>query len=364
MAYPIGLGVWPTGALGYALGWVVYGHFGVTIFIALAGYSLALGIARRGGQLPGGFKRYMSRRAWRIIPPYWAALAITIVLSVTVIGQTTGTHWDQSLPASPIRWVVDALLLQDVFPVRSAAYTFWSIAVEWHIYLLLPLILLIRRRASWTTAIGAGVGLALLGLIFSRLVPRVGPVGIESLWFTFYIVFALAVGACVAVQNRSPWILRAPLKRIALALFLILAAVCITQPYGWVSMNYYWIDIFVGAAAICVIASMGIGNAPSLVSMLSWKPLASIGVFSYSLYLLHAPLLQVFWQLFAQPFDLTRHETLLVMWLGGVPTMVGAAYVFYLLVEKRVPAMRDFVASIDLRSNKSKASAPKSNIPA
>lgn len=344
MAYPIGLGVWPQGAIGWALGWVTYGHFGVTVFIALAGFSLALGIAGRGGVLTGGFLGYMRNRAWRIIPPYWAALLLTILLSVTIIGQPTGTHWDQSLPASPIRWVVDALLLQDVFPVRSAAYTFWSIAVEWHIYLLLPLMLFVRRRSTWLVAIGVGAGLAVAGIVVSRVVPRVGPIGVESLWSTYYLVFALAVGACVAARGDAAWIRRVPLKSVAGVLMLTVVAIGLTQPYEWVSANYYWIDLVVGASAICVVASMMLGAAPRTVRAFSWAPIAGIGVFSYSLYLVHAPLLQVFWQMVAQPFGLDRPTTLLVMWIGGVPVMVAASYGFYLLVEKRVPGFRRALA--------------------
>lgn len=362
MAYPLGLGVWPVGAMGYALGWITYGHYGVTVFIALAGYSLALGVARRGGTLPGGFFGFMKRRAWRILPPYWAALLLTIILSVTVIGTRTGTHWDQSLPPSPIRWVVDALLLQDVFPVRSAAYTFWTIGLEWHIYLLLPFMLLVRRRSSWTKAILAGVGIAAAVLVLSRFVPRVGPVGIESLWPTYYIVFAMAVGACVAVRNESPWILALPLKTLAAASGAFIVAIGITQPYSWVSANYYWIDLIVGAAVICLISSMALGRSPRMTEGFSWKPLAGIGLFSYSMYLVHAPLLQVFWQVFVQPFGLDRPATLLVMWVGGVPMMIGASYVFYLLVEKRVPLWHAALDRRIYRSSRDAASVQESTV--
>ncbi|MET0716152.1 MAG: hypothetical protein ABWY57_14675, partial [Mycetocola sp.] len=49
MAYPIRDGVEPAGVLGYAVGWMVYGHFGVTVFIVLAGYSLFIALAHRSG---------------------------------------------------------------------------------------------------------------------------------------------------------------------------------------------------------------------------------------------------------------------------------------------------------------------------
>lgn len=38
----------------YPFSWALWGHFGATVFIVLAGYSLALGVARHDGKLPGG----------------------------------------------------------------------------------------------------------------------------------------------------------------------------------------------------------------------------------------------------------------------------------------------------------------------
>ncbi len=276
MAYPIGLGIWPEGWIGLVFGWTIYGHFGVTVFIALAGYSLTLGLVKHNGNLPGGFAGYMKRRAWRILPPYWAALVLTIVLSVTIIGQPTGTHWDQSLPPSPIRWMVDALLLQDIFPVRSAAYTFWSIAVEWHIYLLLPLILFVKRRGSWGQAVGVGAGISALALVASRFIPRVGPVGLESLWPTYYLVFACAVGACVVVRTRPGTAQRLLWKAAAGAFAVAVAVICLSNPYEWVWANYYWIDLLAGASVICLIAGMASGGSPRAAGAMSWAPLASI----------------------------------------------------------------------------------------
>ncbi|HVD88699.1 MAG TPA: acyltransferase family protein, partial [Jatrophihabitantaceae bacterium] len=50
------------------LGWLVYGHLAVVVFIVLSGFSLAIAPARRGWRL-GGTVRFAQRRAWRILPP-------------------------------------------------------------------------------------------------------------------------------------------------------------------------------------------------------------------------------------------------------------------------------------------------------
>ncbi len=60
-----------------------YGYDAVGIFIVLSGYCLMLPAARnpQGSYLPDGIKSYFERRAWRILPPYYAALAISLILN-------------------------------------------------------------------------------------------------------------------------------------------------------------------------------------------------------------------------------------------------------------------------------------------
>jgi peptidoglycan/LPS O-acetylase OafA/YrhL len=65
-------------------GWLLYGHFAVVVFIVLSGFSLAVSPARSRWQL-GGLGRFAQRRAWRILPPYWAALVVSLLIAWTVI---------------------------------------------------------------------------------------------------------------------------------------------------------------------------------------------------------------------------------------------------------------------------------------
>src|SRR4051812_41118914 len=79
-----------------------FGHEAVAIFIVLSGYCLMLPVARRGeSQLKGGFGSYLGRRAFRILPPYFAALGLSLLLiaSSATLRRASGTIWDDSLPA-------------------------------------------------------------------------------------------------------------------------------------------------------------------------------------------------------------------------------------------------------------------------
>src|SRR3954467_13615802 len=58
------------------------GHDAVAVFIVLSGYCLMLPVTRSpiAGQLVRGIPHYIARRAWRILPPYFAALGGTLLL--------------------------------------------------------------------------------------------------------------------------------------------------------------------------------------------------------------------------------------------------------------------------------------------
>src|ERR1041384_2109381 len=131
--YPRGL----LSAVSYSM---VAGHLSVTVFIVVSGFCLALPVIQHGGPLRGGPACFLKRRAPRIPPPYYAAVALCLVLIATIIGEPTGTLWDVPIKVDGTSIVSHLLLLQDLFGTSRINYVFWSIAVEWHIYFLMPLL--------------------------------------------------------------------------------------------------------------------------------------------------------------------------------------------------------------------------------
>jgi peptidoglycan/LPS O-acetylase OafA/YrhL len=311
-----------------AYGWAIWGHYGVTVFIVLAGYSLAYGVANRGGHLPGGFWGFVRKRSWRIIPPYWIALALTVVLAATILGRATNTHWDQSIPPTPKGWLADALLLQDVVPIRNAAYTFWSVSVEYHIYVLLPIILLLWRR--WNIAVGVGLAglVGILGIAGGYLDHRYARFFPE-----YYLLFALAAGSAIVVRRypdiaaRLPW-------RTGFWVFLATGVATLSiSGYEWVS-GYWFPDVALGAAVVCLIGTLAQGKFDATNRILSWRWFAVVATFSYSLYLIHAQLLQLFWQLAIEPFDLSTGWQIVLVWAVFCPIIVVIAWAFSLVAEQ------------------------------
>src|SRR5579875_2648256 len=78
-----------------------YGHQAVVVFIVLSGYVLMLPVARtQDGHMPKGVWDYFKRRARRILPPYYAALAICFLL-VAFVPHMEGL-WDNK--PRTLRW--------------------------------------------------------------------------------------------------------------------------------------------------------------------------------------------------------------------------------------------------------------------
>jgi peptidoglycan/LPS O-acetylase OafA/YrhL len=145
-------------------GWFIYGRFAVVVFIVLSGFSLALSPARHGWRLDA-VSRFAQRRARRILPAYWAALAFSLAVARLIVPQPgNGVPDAKSV-------LVNGLLVQNIVGAHSPNAAFWSMAVEAQLYLLFPLLLLIVRRWS-AIAMLATVTLALalpLTIAFARV---------------------------------------------------------------------------------------------------------------------------------------------------------------------------------------------------
>ncbi len=299
--------------------WLAFGHLAVVVFITLSGFSLALGPARAGWQL-GGVRRFLRRRAWRILPPYWAALAFSMIVAVAVVPQPgEGVPTVKSL-------VVFGTLLQDVFGSPSPNGAFWSIAIEAQLYLVMPLLLLVRRRWG-TVAVLVMVALPAAGVevlsgrlaaaaLFERFVPQM------AVLFTAGVVAGNVVGSGRQRAARVPWGSLAGVAALpALALILVMGQ-------RWSVENFFWVDLAVCPSIVFLLAGLSVGRAPLAARVLDTRPLRGLGSFSYSLYLVHAPIVIVIDVLAAQehvPLGLPR---LLVLSVTAVPLAVLFAWLF------------------------------------
>jgi peptidoglycan/LPS O-acetylase OafA/YrhL len=133
------------------------GYMGVELFFFLSGFCLLYPLAGkhlRGDTLPS-WKTYFARRAWKIIPSYW--LAIAIALWITSPEHRTVQH-----------------ILSHIFFIHNWFYetkgsingVMWSLGVEVQFYCLFPFIApFFLRRPSWCFALLTGLGLLWRGIV-------------------------------------------------------------------------------------------------------------------------------------------------------------------------------------------------------
>ena len=337
------LEVWPVNHLpsGTALlltAWMLYGHYAVAVFIVVSGFCLMLSVVRAGGVLRDGAWAFYVRRARRILPPYYAAVVLSLVLIWLWIGHKTGTHWDSSLPVSLFGVIEHVLLLQNFWSQSQINHALWSIAVEWQIYLLFPVLVYSWRKIGpgltvvWAVALGYFLA---LGFPLSRV--REGSLHFLALFVLGMLAAQIAFGSeerWATLRRHTPWLALTVL--LWAALFL-----CLFQ-IGW---SHYGVqlDLLVGFASAALLAAASVHEHSWLHRALAWRPLVFIGAFSYSLYLIHAPLLQLVWQYAVHPLGLGKAGELLALIGIGIPVIVGCAYVFFLFCER--PFIKSFRAT-------------------
>lgn len=326
-----------------ALSVFAHGHSAVDVFIVLSGFCLALPIVRGDGFLKGGVKTFFWKRARRILPPYFFAFALSLLLIYMLIGQKTGTHWDVSLPVTKEAVITHLFLVQDLFSqsIFKINHAFWSISVEWHIYFLFPLLMLLRRR--WNSLIVTFIALATSFVLYDagrhlHQLNALKNIDIFGAAPQYLALFAIGLlGADVAFGKSPPLIfLRQPKFVLTLlaASTVIVAVLMRARIWHGDVMPVQYADVFVGIWAATVMIAAANTEIGWLNKALSWRPLVAVGTFAYSIYLIHAPLIQVIWQylLFPlQPHPLFRLMTLFVV---GTPLIVGISYLFFLVGER------------------------------
>jgi peptidoglycan/LPS O-acetylase OafA/YrhL len=355
--------VLPFGFSTMATAYVLSGSAGVTLFFVLSGFLLFMPYVRSllfDTAWPSA-RRFYTRRAFRILPGYYISLALLILL----------THREYLQPA---HWQELGLFLTLLMDSSHSTYQaingpFWTLAVEWQFYMLLPLLAWgfrwVVQRGSLQRRLNV-VFLCLGGLIIWGVAtrywgrswdlhpnqPALLPPLIHNVALFFFYGFAgkyledFAVGMLICVcyglaQSIDEHRITLTLRRYCWwlwgigILWLFYIAIWSTLPgrrfvepligaHNWLS------EIALAAGyGLCVTAILF--GPVQLKSLLEWKPLRWIGLLSYSMYIWHLPIL-----LWFMANILPYTQTFFAYdayWLCVALVIVPFSYVFYRLVE-------------------------------
>jgi len=309
----------------WLLGWLLYGHLAVAVFIVVSGFSLALAPMRDNAQLRGGTSRFVRRRAWRILPAYWAALIFSTLITACLLRPDLGA------PDVSKALAVHGLLLQDVIGSQTPNGAFWSIAVEWQVYFVFPLILLVGRKRSLEVA----VILTIVAVLLTQIVAGLGtPFSkLNELTPQFLALFALGVLAVKLAHTGENAKLPRWLGALALAALLAVVAGALLRGSEWMVAHFFYVDLVFGLFVACALYLLFIGNAVAPRRLLTSRTMLRLGLFSYSIYLIHAPIIAVLDKYVIGSLGISAPAKFGLLLVVAVPLVLLLSYAFHLLFE-------------------------------
>jgi peptidoglycan/LPS O-acetylase OafA/YrhL len=314
------------------LHWGQYGSYAVDVFILLSGYCLMLPYL--GGRRAFDLPLFLKKRAWRVLPPYYLATLMSLILIWTVIGAPTGTHWDISIPVTGEDIAYHVLLFHDWS--KSAPkinHSFWSIAVEWKIYFLFPALLTLRSRfgAARMAAIAIVTGYAAWLVCERAQILNPTPCGSS---FYYLGLFALGMFAAEIAERaaRAP----SPAHRHWRIAFVVLSAALYMVGKRWhgTSIPLQVRSFFSGLWASALLVSLRLGLFPAwFARVFTNRASVALGRVGYSSYLVHAPILQLVFIYLMKPLVDWRFRQPLMVTVSVVASL-AVATLFYLVAER------------------------------
>ena len=304
------------------------GYLGVEVFFVLSGFCLAYPMFSRADR-PDDWKLYARKRAQRILPAYWAALLLFGLVSFGIHHYHVQPFASSGFLVLPsVRQFLYAFFLIGVWFNTS----FWTLTVEARWYILFPFLMKIHRRFKGTGLLAVTCCVSLVYALIQRrsggakLDFLVGPLPL------FLPLFALGINSAhwitrkdaLAQRLLSPGLCRCGLLcSVVLTLLVIPADATETTSYTRIVLGGF-LALFLLLTAL---------RDPLGQRILAWKPLAGVGAISYSLYLIHYPLIELMAQI-TKP----RHWSPLTQFCfyeGFMAALcIGCAYLFYQLAER------------------------------
>jgi peptidoglycan/LPS O-acetylase OafA/YrhL len=107
-----------------------------------------------------------------------------------------------------------------------------------------------------------------------------------------FAVGILSAGIVGASTARRSW----PWPWLALAAVMPVLATIWWQGSVWTLDHLFWVDLALGPAIACLLASLATGRPTALLRLLDSRPLRKLGLSSYSLYLTHAPIVVIVYE--------------------------------------------------------------------
>jgi len=281
-----------------------FGYIGVFLFFVISGFCIHLQWAKASsaGQVADiRFGAFWKRRIRRLYPPYLIALAFYVLLPAF----TTGINFSHFFFYDV---AMHLAMLHNLDPKTcySINGVFWTLAIEEQLYLAYFLLLFLRTRWGWGRTIAICLLVRLGWLVLSHVIWLATGTGVPvpeaaaSHWFT-WALGAIGVEAVFGLIQLPRWC-----RNIWLSGTLIIGASAtsyllplvpkdtLLHNLSWFLIHPMWGLGFFILVNRAVSAERGWKSKlklPALVSIF-----ATLGIFSYSIYLTHEMVIMQSWR--------------------------------------------------------------------
>lgn len=291
----------------------------MTLFFALSGFLLyrpfAAAVLR--AQKPPSIKQYLHNRALRILPAYWVILIVMSLLGATTVRRASGLGLGRLSPEQLLKTI---FFVQNYFPssLGDGIGPAWSLAVEVVFYLALPLLALLGAVLARRAPTRAGRRLAVLAAPLLMLIvglsgkavaawvfPPVAPFAgweadvhsvVERSFWCQADLFAFGMALAVLRVDSEDGLVRLPRSWRTGAILAAVAGYLLTAKMTYLNeqLSYSPYNTLMALVCALIVALVVLPARPSrpplFVRVLETRLLVTVGLVSYSLFLLHEPL--------------------------------------------------------------------------
>ena len=306
------------------------GYIGVDIFFVISGFLITNIIVKELETTNKfSFMNFYTRRARRIMPALVFTLVLTFILSVWLLNLAKFQIFGGSLAAAIVSvsniFFYNQAGYFDIFSQSSPLLHTWSLGVEEQFYIFWPIALLIAFKINRKLLIPAVISIFIISLGWS--IHR-QDVNINSLYYLApFRAFEFCIGGVIV------WLFRLKYnKNILLEFLCIVGFIAILYPLFAYDKNTLFPSYNALMPAIGAALLIYSGTAKYSGYLLRNKAIGFVGLISYSLYLIHWPIIvfvETYNQDMGSAFALSLHSKIIIFFIS-----ICAATLMYYFIEQ------------------------------
>lgn len=289
---------------------------GVMVFFLLSGFLISYTVFQKISLPEYGFKTFFIDRFSRIYVAYLPALFFvwlldsyihTLPVDIDPVRLPALTHFRNMLNHSDLTtWISNLFMLQNYPPLKilhqvgltdvswvmtsfGSNTPFWTVSIEWWLYLLFGYSVLTLGRAGRFPKFRQ---IVLLG--FLSVVPFYYLIGGQIDCLT--LLWLIGLGASVTFINSGKWLALPPTRAWFYSAIILLAAIVsmvgrlFSHKFDYGNFNFWELQFGVFVAIALFAPLLGLASVQKVPALLK-KTATFFSSYSYSLYLIHIPII-------------------------------------------------------------------------